>query len=525
MILLNTRSRQAFTVQVHPFLWLTAGHGMVSYRIGISAMSILETKEPLVSIPEPFDKSRFSEPPLRLINAAWRRSIVCGLLIATDISVFTVSVTVAQKLSHTPIADVPDSIAFLSIPAIIAFYGILGLYAEWGLSPVERLRLRVLGILAYLVTGMIVIGVSEPHSGSTVFFILTALFLFVLGHYAEFFARRFLDVHGVWGVPTVVIGSSGVQELAAALLEQPDFGLRPVGIISEPINQSQLVESPRLPVLGTLKDADQLARKYDVALVLKSQLHSTEELMQLPFKNVILISDSASGRGISVRSRTNGDAIGHDIQSRIFRHQNLRLKRAIDLIASIPLAILALPLLLVLVAIIKIIDPGPGLFWQERVGQHGRTIRVCKLRTMYVDAEQRLQALLSHSPEARDEWKSHFKLSKDPRILPFAGQFIRRASLDELPQILNILQGDMSLVGPRPFPEYHLKSFDDRFQQLRTSVPPGLTGFWQISARSNGNLTIQKLQDTLYIQHWSPWLDLWIILQTVPAVLMGKGAR
>ncbi len=143
---------------------------------------------------------------------------------------------------------------------------------------------------------------------------------------------------------------------------------------------------------------------------------------------------------------------------------------------------------------------------------------------MYPNAEELLDRHLAGSWEAREEWSRFFKLKKDPRILPGVGQVLRKTSLDELPQLWNVLKGDMSLVGPRPFPSYHLDTFDGEFRRLRRRVLPGMTGLWQVSERSEGDVTVQRALDTYYIRNWSIWQDIYLLVVTLRAVLLSRGA-
>lgn len=149
---------------------------------------------------------------------------------------------------------------------------------------------------------------------------------------------------------------------------------------------------------------------------------------------------------------------------------NSVLKKVIDYALCIPLFIFSLPIMCIVALAVKMVSPGPAFFIQERVGLNGQPIKVFKFRTMYTDADQRLKTYLQENPEREAEWLQFFKLDKDPRVIPWIGTFLRKSSLDELPNLWNVLRGELSLVGPRPFPHYHLAEFDDEFQQLRQTV-------------------------------------------------------
>ena len=195
------------------------------------------------------------------------------------------------------------------------------------------------------------------------------------------------------------------------------------------------------------------------------------------------------------------------------------LKRFFDIVLSILMLVALSPLFIVIATVIKMTSRGPVFFIQERVGYYGRSFMFYKFRSMYVDAEERKRALMERN-ESKDG--VIFKMKNDPRITPF-GRILRKTSMDELPQLLNVLLGDMSLVGPRPpLPsEVRQYSLEDR---KRLNIKPGITCIWQVSGRSDIPFKKQVELDKEYIQSQSLWKDLLVLLRTIPAILSGKGA-
>jgi lipopolysaccharide/colanic/teichoic acid biosynthesis glycosyltransferase len=200
------------------------------------------------------------------------------------------------------------------------------------------------------------------------------------------------------------------------------------------------------------------------------------------------------------------------------------VKRLIDVAVVITGGMLVAPLLLLIAAAIRCISSGPILYGQERIGLGGRPFLVWKFRTMVVDAETVLNDYLQRHPDLQQEWEKDRKLKNDPRVIPWIGRFMRKSSLDELPQLWNVLVGNMSLVGPRPLPQYHLDQFDEEFRRYRERITPGITGMWQITGRCSGDPEMFVKWDAYYIRNWSLWLDLWILCRTPKVVFSGNGA-
>ncbi len=193
-------------------------------------------------------------------------------------------------------------------------------------------------------------------------------------------------------------------------------------------------------------------------------------------------------------------------------------KRALDVAFVVVTLPVTVPVILVM-ALLVALDGGKPFYAQLRVGQGGRVFRMWKLRSMVVDADERLETYLATDPDLRAEWDSHQKLRRDPRITVL-GDLLRRSSLDELPQVLNVLKGEMSLVGPRPMMPSQRKIYPGKaYYRLR----PGLTGLWQVSARNDSVFSFRAACDETYDRRLSVWLDLKLILFTVVVVLRGTG--
>lgn len=339
-------------------------------------------------------------------------------------------------------------------------------------------------------------------------------------------------VGGPWeGWILAYLVTAGVLQIIAApmvqrLLRNLDLWGETTQIIAEPSARARLEkyfrDNWRLGVVPEAKDSLSGSRR----TVLVSQPLPEQEELELLRRNhdtVVLLADMPDAAGTGLRTSDVNGEIGLRL-SRPETAAAAGLRRAADIMVAVPVLICFTPIIAVSAILLWVVDPGPVFFRQAREGLHGRTLRIFKLRTMYRDAEDRLESLLAADPAARAEWQAHFKLRNDPRVLPLVGNFLRSTSCDELPQLLNVIVGDMGLVGPRPFPTYHLAAMPAEFRKKRASVLPGMTGLWQISARSEADVARAQQLDEFYIDNRSLWLDLSILLKTFGAVVRRTGA-
>ena len=391
---------------------------------------------------------------------------------------------------------------------------LFGLYDTGRSSPIELLRQRVRASSIFCAFLVAILGGQIWAPDEILSWLVLVPSTVVLGSLTAGLVQLALKRLGLWQTRVVLIGDPAAPRALSLVLDAPPGrGLRVLARVA--------ADDPRLA------DSRGFAGARAAMAVLMSTGDGREDARtaaRLDFPSVVVARDAGDMQTLWSNTRMIGSAVGIEVRRCPVR-RDLLLKRGIDLAAGSCLLVFALPVVAARGQGRRGGDRRNPFYAQARGGLDGCVVRIWKVRSMFADAEARLEAHLAGDAAVRAEWNSSYKLRDDPRILPGIGQFIRRSSLDELPQLWNVVRGDMSLVGPRPFPAYHLRGFDEAFQALRASVPPGLTGFWQITARSDGDLAVQQNADTFYIRNWSIWMDLYILLHTLPAVLFGKGAR
>jgi UDP-galactose-lipid carrier transferase len=217
----------------------------------------------------------------------------------------------------------------------------------------------------------------------------------------------------------------------------------------------------------------------------------------------------------------------HDVVMLVSRNNLARpfsriLKAAFDHVVAMVLLVLLAPLLLALSMMVRL-DGGPAFYRHRRIGAGGRSFDCIKFRTMVPDSDSVLRRMLAEDPAAAEEWAATQKLRNDPRVTRL-GQFLRRSSLDELPQLLNVLRGEMSLVGPRPIVQAEIARYADDIDYYY-ETKPGLTGLWQVSGRSDTSYARRVRLDVWYVRNWTLWHDIAILLKTIPAVFLQRGAQ
>ena len=344
--------------------------------------------------------------------------------------------------------------------------------------------------------------------------------------------KRWLFKSGLLRNNAIIIGVNDTGRRALeSLHKERNLGYRIIGFFDARENNSAGTFQG-IKVHGRMDQLERYLEKCDIQDIIialpeleKEQLAKLVNKLQHKSANILFFPgySGMAVMGTELRHFFQEQVFAFEIKNNLAQPLNYYTKRTVDYFLGILFFLLMIIPMMIIALLIKLSSPGPAILRQERIGKNRRKFICYKFRTMYHDAGERLEKILAEDAVAKHEWENHWKLKNDPRVTRL-GNFLRQTSLDEIPQIMNILKGDMSLVGPRPYipREWEwLKNYSETIH----SVPPGITGLWQVSGRSDSSY-LQRLElDSWYVRNWNLWLDVIIIIKTIFVVLKKEGAR
>jgi Undecaprenyl-phosphate galactose phosphotransferase WbaP len=417
------------------------------------------------------------------------------------------------------------------LPFFFLVYNIFKLYPGISLVPSEMLRSFSIAN-AFMFGGIalsIVVETDDRDYIAIAFLVAYVVSIFALPLSRSIARNALFSRLRWWGIPAVVYGEGEAgKSIVDNLKKNTTTGYIPVALVDE--TEKELDEYKGVPILRSIEESKKLNTELHIKMAIvvpKDKMSEHDKHIIITtlanFRYNIIIPNQGYLNTISMTVRDLNGVLGMSTTHSLTKWYNISIKRLVDFLLLLAGSVIVLPLMAVIAILIKLSSPGPVLYGHERIGKKGKVIKVWKFRSMIVDADKVLDELLAVDPEMRAEWDAAHKLKKDPRITGI-GNFLRKTSLDELPQFYNILKGEMSFIGPRPVTKSEEEKYGENFNYI-FSVTPGISGMWQVSGRSDADYAERVAFDSYYIQNWSLWLDIWLIFRTVGVVFSGKGAR
>lgn len=452
-------------------------------------------------------------------------------LVAVDLVTLVLCGVLAYFVWALPVHGQSGDLYVQLIPLLGFFslgYALFGLYPGLGIGGVEMLRrLTLVTLFCFVFLAAVTFALKLPHLYSRMTFAIALAASLLALPWARYAALVLVRRWRWWSEPVVVIADVHDAERAVvALGRSRESDYHPIGII-DPQSIEPSGDVAGVPILGSVDLAQEVAALgISIAVVVAEHSPETELLDQLRrhFRHVMMIKSFTEVGVERLKVRNLGHTLGIEYANNLLVPRNRALKRAMDILGGLVGLILFAPIILAGAILTGLSSPGPVLYFQKRRGFRDRQFRMPKIRTMVEGAEEQLEEQLDADSDMNRDWQRGFKLRDDPRVVPYVGTLLRRLSLDELPQLVSVVKGEMSLVGPRPLPDYHLEALSSRVRQLRAEVRPGITGLWQVSGRSSTGIVEQEARDEYYIRNWTVWLDLYLLGKTVGAVISGRGA-
>lgn len=431
-----------------------------------------------------------------------------------------------------------------TIPLLVVFplfSLLLGLYPGTFLrKPEELKRLCIATSLGFMALAVFSFLAKEGHNFSRLALVLAWSMAVFAVPVARSLTRAFCRKYPWWAVPCVLFGNADrIPELCGALFSAESQGVRAAVLVLDEHDAvpdlgpyDGIIAVERIPLAdhaAARQALDAIAHRYPRSYAVVSfdgsdtaKRQNWLNVIDQCFQRIILIPELSVGGRVWLMAVTIGPLSGIMLRQNLLDPRRMLLKRSMDLLLTVTGGLVVFPILFLLAVAVRLDSPGPALFRHKRIGRNGKHFMVYKFRTMAVNAAELLDRHLAAHPEARREWEETQKLKNDPRITK-VGRFLRKTSLDELPQLINVLKGDMSLVGPRPIVDNEIERYGEDYD-LYTRVRPGITGLWQVSGRNDVAYADRVRLDRYYVCNWSVWFDILIIARTVPEVLHCSGA-
>lgn len=420
----------------------------------------------------------------------------------------------------------PARYLLLLATSLAMTFTLFGLYPGIGLHPIVELRLTSIGITVVWGVNLTATLLNAAADRHTALALMAAWPLWLVSiPLARAMARRLCSRFDWWRQPALVVGSGPTAtEVYTALKTNRRLGLRPVARL-----HAEAADMPGLLRQATALKSDAGRGNTTISwAVIAMPERGREGLLRAVdrcsgyFPNLLIVPDVKGLPTLWTSAHDFGGMPGLKVQDRLLAPGPQLAKWLLDMSLTITGGLVVLPLIACIACLVRLSSRGPAFYAQERIGRGGRRFRAWKFRTMACDADRVLKEVLDRDPALRAEWDRDHKLRHDPRVTR-VGRWLRKTSLDELPQIYNVLRGEMSLVGPRPIVDAEIVKYGEHFN-LYAKVRPGISGLWQVSGRNDTSYRQRVELDTFYVRNWSPWLDLYVLGATARVVLFREGA-
>ncbi len=423
------------------------------------------------------------------------------------------------------------TISMLTAMSLLVFY-IKGLYPGRGrISVVEFKDVTEALLIAYAIVGLYIFIDSRLIVFSRSIYLMSIIFEIVTISIGRIMVRKIIaNNYSWWGEPVAIIGTGkNIELIINRLSECKRLGYRPVVALSIDHEIPSIdLKDLKIQHWSVKRQMDAVKRNISIVMLavstneLRTKYPSIYHSVGFQFKDTIFMLDN------DIYGSMMAQPIDLNGQPAILAHQSLFsthlrvLKWAFEILASIFLGIPILLISIFVALLIKVDSKGPIFYQQERVGKNLRPFKLLKFRTMYANSDEILEELLE-DPVRKDEWERYHKFTDDPRLTK-VGKWIRRFSLDELPQFLNVLKGEMSLIGPRPLVQAEIDQMGE-IAGVVFKVKPGITGWWQVNGRNNLSFDERTQLDVYYVYNWSLWLDAFIVIKTIWVVFFDRSGR